>query len=154
MGNQCWPDCEQGSTEALLPSMSEVIWCQSGTDGRVLQGSDSEHTDIFSFAAWYNSATAEDWNRLACIMRVASCIVGCELPTLDSMYRAELWRKSSLSCLTLVTQRMNCLRCCHRAEDLRALKSGSKCTHDGFYPTAVHTINDAFLHISRWHRLF
>ena len=29
---------------------------------------------------------------------------------------------------------------------LRALKSGSKHTHDSFYPTAVHTMNDTFFH--------
>ena len=39
-GNQCRSDCEQGSAEALLPSTSEVVWCQSGADGKVLQGSD------------------------------------------------------------------------------------------------------------------
>ena len=46
MGNHCRPDCEPGSADALLPSMSEVIWCQSGTDGKVLQGGDWECIDI------------------------------------------------------------------------------------------------------------
>ena len=71
----------------------------------------------FSFTIWYNGATAEDRNRLARVVRVASRIVGCELPTLDACTELELWRKPSLSCPTLATGHMNCLRCCHRAED-------------------------------------
>ena len=30
------PDCEQGSADTLLPSTSQVVWCQSGADGKVL----------------------------------------------------------------------------------------------------------------------
>ena len=48
----------------------------------------------FSFAVWCNGATAEGRNRLARIVRVASRIVRCELPTLDSLYRAGVVKRA------------------------------------------------------------
>ena len=48
----------------------------------------------FSFAVWYNGATAEDRNRLERIVPVASRIVGCESLTLDSLYRARVVKKA------------------------------------------------------------
>ena len=46
------------------------------------------------FAVRYSGATAENRNRLARIVRVASRIVGCELSTLDNLYRARVVKKA------------------------------------------------------------
>ena len=70
--------------------------------------------------------------RLARIAQVASHIVGCELPTLDSLYRARVVKKAQ-SIMSdpghLAHQLFEMLPLGRR---LRALKSGSKCTHDSF----------------------
>ena len=147
MGNQCRPDCEQGSAEALpyflqrLRSfgVSQVLMVKFY---RVVL----ESVLIFSFAVWYNGATAEDWNCLAGIVRVAGRIVGCELPTLDNLHRARVVKEaqSIMSDPDHLAHKLFVMLPSGRRLRCRALKSGSKHTHDSFYPTAVRTMNDTY----------
>ena len=47
-----------------------------------------------SFTVWYNSATEEDRDRLRRMVRTASKIAGCDLPTLDSLYLVRMTKRA------------------------------------------------------------
>ena len=97
-----------------------------------------------SFAVWCNSAIVEDQNSLARIVLVASRIVGYELPTLDNLYSARVVKKAQSTVSKPGHPVHELFEMLPSGRRLKALKSGSKHTHDSFYPTAVRTTNDIF----------
>ena len=108
----------------------------------------------FFFAVWYNGGTADDRKRLARIVRVASRIVRCELPTLDNLYRARGVKKAQSIMSDPDPPAHELFVIFPLGRRLRVLKSGSKRNRDSFHPTAVPTMNDTFLHVSQWCRPF
>ena len=95
----------------------------------------------FSFTVWFNGTTAEDRNRLGRIVRSASLIVGCELPSLD-LYRARVVKKARSIMSDPSHPAHGLFEELPSGRRLKTLKSGSKRTHDSFYPTAVRIVND------------
>ena len=95
-----------------------------------------------SFTVWYGNLTVDDRSSLDRIVRTASRIAGCELPSLDGLYRDR------------VTKRANSIIADdgHPANDLfemmpleqryRSIKTRTQRFLNSFYPTAVRTINE------------
>ena len=104
----------------------------------------TESVLTFSFAVWYNGATAEDRNRLVRIVRGASRIVGRQLPTLDTLYRARVVKKAQSIMSDPDHPAYEQFVMLPSGRRLTTLTSGSKRTHDIFYPTAVRPINDTY----------
>ena len=48
----------------------------------------------FSCTVWYNSATQEDRDDLQYVVKVASKVIGCDLPNLDTIFHQRVLRKS------------------------------------------------------------
>ena len=95
-----------------------------------------------SFTVWYGNTTVDDRRRLNRILRAASRVAGCNLPSLDSLYRDRvLKRATSILCDES-----------HPAHDLfelmpsraryRSITAISKRSFYSFYPTAVRTLNE------------
>ena len=94
MGNQCRPDSEQGSAEALYFLRRLRSFGVSQALMIKFYRAVTESVLTFSFADWYNGATAEDRNCVVRIVRVASPIVRCELPALDNLQIARVVKRA------------------------------------------------------------
>ena len=95
-----------------------------------------------SFTVWYGSLTVDDRRRLDRIVRTASLIAGCELPTLDGLYRERVLKRAraiidddSHPANNLFTMLPHELR-------YSSIKTRTNRFLHSFYPTAVRTLNE------------
>ena len=95
----------------------------------------------FSFTVWYASATAEDRNRLNRIVCTASKIVGCELPSLISLYETRAVKKAKSILNDSGHPASELFRLLPSGKRLRSLKVDSQRSLDSFYPTAIRLLN-------------
>ena len=82
--------------------------------------------------------------RISRIVRTASKIIGCQLPSLDELYLSRV-KKRALSIVDDQFHPAHSLFQPMRSKNrFRSIKSGSNRTLQSFYPTAVRVLNDRF----------
>jgi hypothetical protein len=97
-----------------------------------------------SMIVWWGNATADDRKRISRIVRTASKIIGCQLPSLDELYLSRV-KKRALSIVDDQFHPAHSLFQPMRSKNrFRSIKSGSNRTLQSFYPTAVRVLNDRF----------
>jgi len=95
----------------------------------------------FSVTVWYGGATAEDRGRLDAVVKTASRVIGCELPSMEEIYSKRLQRRAT-----------NIMKdSAHPAQPLFSrLPSGRRLRHirtrtvrfrSSFFPAAVRAIS-------------
>ena len=96
-----------------------------------------------SIIVWWGNATVDDRKRLSRIVCTASKIIGCQLSSLNDLYRSRAQKRAQ----SIINDTF------HPAHDLfqpmrsgnryRSIKSGSNRTLQSFYPTAIRILNDS-----------
>ena len=97
-----------------------------------------------SMIVWWGNATADDRKRISRIVRTASKIIGCQLPSLDELYLSRV-KKRALSIVDDQFHPAHSLFQHMRSKNrFRSIKYGSNRTLQSFYPRAVCVLNDRF----------
>ena len=93
-----------------------------------------------------------DRKRLKQIISTASKIIGCNLPSLDILYRDRVLKKSASIVNDQHHPAHNLFQLMRSGERYRSIKSGSNRSLNSFYPTAVRMLNECKQSTGRVHK--
>ena len=97
----------------------------------------------FSISTWFCSSSQEDKDRLEKVFTTARKIVGCDLPSLQSLYN-ERATKRALKISADPVHPANSLFKSMRSGRLREIKTRTARFHDSFFPSAIRLINKCY----------
>ena len=97
----------------------------------------------FSISTWFCSSSQEDKDRLEKVVTTARKIVGCDLPSLQSLYN-ERATKRALKISADPVHPANSLFKSMRSGRLREIKTRTARFHDSFFPSAIRLINKCY----------
>jgi hypothetical protein len=95
----------------------------------------------FSITVWYGTASARDKKKLKRVVKIASKIIGCKLPSLDSIYNLRTRRKARSIIFDNTHPANHMFQRLPSGRRYRCLKSKSNRLMNSFYPSAIRTIN-------------
>ncbi len=97
----------------------------------------------FSLTVWFGSSTVQQRSQICNIIRAASKIIGCDLPTIDEIYVSCLQKKG----LTILKDPLHPARHLFTplpsGRRLRAIKNKSTCFLNSTYCRIVHALNSS-----------
>ena len=95
----------------------------------------------FSICTWYGSATQQAKTKLERIVCASSRIIGCDLPSLDSLYTKRMQGKSRKIAADPTHPACSLLQPLPSGRRYRKLKARTSRYQTSFFPQAVYTLN-------------
>ena len=96
----------------------------------------------FSNTAWYGSTSSNNKKKLNRVVKTASKIAGCELPSIDSIFQERVTRKAR----SIISDKLHpanpLFQLLPSGKRYRSIKCKSNRLQHSFYPTAVKMLND------------
>ena len=100
-----------------------------------------DSVSTFSITVWYGSASLHNKNMLEGIVKAASNIIGCELPSIESIYATRILRKAT-TIISDPSHPANHLFDLHPSgKRFRSVRTRTIRFSNRFYPKAVQTMS-------------
>ena len=96
----------------------------------------------FSCTVWFCSATKEDKDELQHVVKTASKIIGCDLPSLDKIFIDRSISKSKAIMKDMSHPAHNLFVTLPSGKRLRSMKARTMRFRNSFYPTAIRILNE------------